>query len=384
MSISKFTGFKTYKSPTFTITCPHSGYQYEVRSLNVGEITRIKESLVTSNRLTETILDITWNVIDKDSLPEQIKNKEDFEKYTTTNDRSAIIYGIYYITFGDSKEYELTCGYCSHSFPSKINYNDFFSMNSYPYAKNVIESYKVSKVNNVIEEDTELETIIEENTIDKILEQFQGNIPVKNMPMGIAQADTNYSDFFTFLSEKGSELRISYDDIVYKLHDIRLAKEAQPVENKEVVKEDTTSEFYKNDVFTKRVEVVLPESKVLAIIKAPTIHDERILHNKLTHTNEEQLTIASDILFIEKFEEYEEGKTSPIQVISDQVDILSAYYSLPLEDRKELIDVYEREFGQYGVELTIKWTCQNMYCKEKNELEVDIINQFFRTVASSR
>jgi hypothetical protein len=382
MSISKFTGFKTYKSPTFTVTCPHSGFQYEVRSLNVGEITRIKESLITSNRLTETILDITWTVIDKDSLPEQVKNKEDFERFTTTNDRSAIIYGIYYITFGDSKEYELTCGFCSHAFPSKINYADFFSMNSYPYAKNVIESYKVSKVNNVVDEDPELENILEENTIDGVLEKFEGLIPVKDMPIGLAQADTNYNDFFEFYNKEGSDLKLDYNSVVYKLHDIRLAKESNPVEV--AATPDKDSEFYKNDAFTKRVEVILPESGVLAIIKAPTIHDERILHNRLTHTNEDQLSIASDILFIDRFEEYEAGKTSPIQVISDQTDILSAYYSLPIDDRKELIDVYEREFGQYGVELTIKWTCQNMYCKEKNELEVDIINQFFRTVAASR
>lgn len=383
MSISKFTGFKTYKSPTFTVTCPHSGFQYEVRSLNVGEITRIKESLITSNRLTETILDITWTVIDKDSLPEQVKNKEDFERFTTTNDRSAIIYGIYYITFGDSKEYELSCGFCSHTFPSKINYADFFSMNSYPYAKNVIESYKVSKVNNVVEEDPELENILEENTIDGILEKFEGLIPVKDMPIGLAQDDTNYNDFFEFYNKEASDLKLDYNSIVHKLHDIRLAKESKPVEVTTAAP-DKNSEFYKNDVFTKRIEIVLPESGVLAIIKAPTIHDERILHNRLTHTNEEQLSIASDILFIDRFEEYEAGKTSPIQVISDQTDILSAYYSLPIDDRKELIDVYEREFGQYGVELTIKWSCQNMYCKEKNELEVDIINQFFRTVAASR
>lgn len=378
MSITKFTGFKTYKAPTFTVTCPHSGYQYDVRSLNVGEITRIKESLITSNRLTEIILDITWDAIDKDTLPDQIKTKEDFEKNTTTNDRSAIIYGMYYITFGSDKEYELTCGYCSHSFTSKIDYSDFFSFTSYPYAPNVIESYKAVKADTQVE-DPEMEQILEENTIDTILSQFNGLIPIKDMPEGIARSDYNYKEFFEFYDTNKNEIKLSYNDIVNEFHKIKNIKE-----NIVTTNNTDPSNIYVNDIFNKRIEIRLPKTNILAIIKVPTIYNERILHNKLTHATEEQLSIASDVLFIDRFEEYEEGKTSPVQVISDQIDILSAYYALPIEDRKEIIRVYEDEFGKYNVNLTIKWTCQHMYCNEKNELEVDIINQFFRTIAGTR
>lgn len=380
MSITAFTGFKTWKAPSFTVTCPQSGYQYEVRSLNVGEITRIKESLITNNRLTELMLDITWDAIQKDTLPEHIKTKEDFEACTTTNDRTAIIYGIYYITFGSSKEYELTCGFCGHKAVTNIDYSDFFRILPYPKSSNIIESYKVSKVDSTENELEEMEEIIEENTINDVLKKFVGKRPPIGQPEGMARTEAGYEQFFAFFDDEATAaLKLSYDEVLNRLKTIQTK-----IENVASKKEELSNTEITNleDILNKRIEVKLNETGIITILKAPTIKNERILHNKLILNDQKQLSIATDTLFIDKFVEYEEGKQVPVQIVSDPIDILAAYYSLPKEDREQLIELYEKEFGQYGMELLIKWDC--LGCSERNELEVDIIDKFFRTVTFTR
>lgn len=378
--MSVFTGFKTYKAPVFTVTCPQSGYQFEVRGLNVGENIRIKESLITQNRLGENILDITWDVVQKETLPKHIKSKEDFAKYTTTNDRNAIIYGIYYATFGSDKEYELTCGACNSNTLAKIDYANFFDMNPYPFAQNIIESYKVAKLEGSENQSELMEAILEEDNIKSILSEFKGNIPPKGQPEGMARTEVPYSEFFTFFEANYEDIKLPYDDVINILHDIN--------KNPSLKDKLTTGEIIinsnENDIFNKRVEIKLPKSGVVVILKAPTVYEEIELFNKLTFVSEIQMNLATDVLFIDRFEEYVEGKSSPVQVIDHKTDILSAYKSLPIEDRNLIIDRYEEEFGQYDILLKIKWTCTNKNCSHVNELEVDIIAQFFRTLNGTR
>jgi hypothetical protein len=378
--MSVFTGFKTYKAPVFTVTCPQSGYQFEVRGLNVGENIRIKESLITQNRLGENVLDITWDVVQKETLPKHIKSKDDFAKFTTTNDRNAIIYGIYYATFGADKEYELSCGACNSNTLAKIDYADFFDMNPYPFAQNIIESYKVAKLEGSDNHSELMDSIIEEDSVKSILKEFTGNIPPKGQPEVMARTEAPYADFFEFFDSKSEDIKLSYDNTINILHEIN---------KKESLSEKlTTSELIvnanENDIFNKRVEIKLPKSGVVVIIKAPTVYEEIELFNKLTFVSETQMNLATDVLFIDRFEEYVDGKSSPIQVIDHKTDVLTAYKTLPIEDRNVIIDRYEEEFGQYDIRLKIKWTCTNKNCSHVNELEVDIIAQFFRTLNGTR
>lgn len=378
--MSVFTGFKTYKAPVFTVTCPQSGYQFEVRGLNVGENIRIKESLLTQNRLGENILDITWDVVQKETLPKHIKNKDDFAKFTTTNDRNAIIYGIYYATFGADKEYELTCGLCNSITSAKIDYADYFDMNPYPFAQNIIESYKVAKLENSENQSELMDSILEEEKNKSILSEYKGSLPPKGQPEEMARTEAPYSDFFTFFDANYEELKMPYNDLLNVLYELN---KKQPALDKL-----TTSELIlnanENDIFNKRVELKLPKSGIITIIKAPTVYEEIELFNKLTFVSETQMNLATDVLFIDKFEEYIDGKSSPIQVIEHKTDVLTAYKSLPIEDRNFIIDKYEEEFGQYDILLKIKWTCTNRNCSHVNELEVDIIAQFFRTINGTR
>ena len=203
-----FTGFKTYKAPTFTVTCPQSGYQFDVRGLSVGEITRMKESLITQNRLSETTLDIMWEAIDKDTLPSHINSKEIFSTYLTTNDRQAVVYGIYYMTYGSDREYELTCGDCSQKSLAKIDYSEFVHITQYPYAENVIESYKVARLEDHEEKDEVMEEVLEDTNIKAILSSYTGELPPEGQPEGLARQESRLESFFAFFDANSETLNI--------------------------------------------------------------------------------------------------------------------------------------------------------------------------------
>jgi hypothetical protein len=383
MANKRFSGFKTYKAPVFTVTCPQSGNQYEVRSLNVGEVTRIKESLITQNRISETINDILWDAVQKETLPNYIRDKEDFENYTTLNDRTALVYGLYTITFGSSKEYELMCGHCSQKSLNKIDYSNFISILQYPKSSNVVDSYIASTVNNEANVNPEMEEIVDTISIDSILSEYSGPIPSSGQPEGIARSEQEFNNFFEFIDSKKDEIKLPYVDVVQLISNLEKNKKNLKKSKKAAIPKDVTVLSNPNDILNKRVEVTLPETKILVIMKAPVMIEEIKLNNRLIMNDAEQLSIATDIIFIDRIEEYEAGSKSPVQVISDPVDILSAYYSLPIEDRKYLVAQYEEEFGKYGITININWKCPDAHCGQNNELEVDILHQFFRTVTST-
>lgn len=375
--MSVFTGFKTYKAPIYTVTCPHSGYQFDVRSLNVGEMIKLKESLVTDNKIGETILDIIWDVVEKGTLPAHIVNKSDFSNYITTNDRNAIVYGIHSITFG-SKDYSLTCGFCGSENKSKIDYSEHFNIKPYPFAENIIESYKLIKTEDSNNKNEVFEEILNEKNIKSIISEFNGSVPPVGQPEGMARIEPAFQEFFQFVDNNEVLKTIPYNDIlnVYK-----------QIKNNEVVAEkyNKTSKNKidpdKDDIFNKRLILKLPTSGVVITIKCPTLSDELNVFKRLTLNTQSQLALATDVLFIEKFEEYN-SNNELVQVIDEKIDVLNAYKLLPLQDREFIIEQYDDNFGQYGIEIPIKWTCKG--CKEVNELEVDIIAQFFRSIISTK
>ena len=378
-----FTGFKTYKAPTFTVTCPQSGYQFDVRGLSVGEITRMKESLITQNRLSETTLDIMWEAIDKDTLPSHINSKDLFAENLTTNDRQAVVYGIYYMTYGSDREYELSCGDCNQKSLAKIDYSEFVNIVQYPYSENVLESYKVARLEDHEEKDEQMESILEDTNQKAILMSFTGLVPAEGQPEGLARQESGLQEFFAFFDANSEIINLSYDEAVKKISEIKKNKEINDRVN--TVKTSTIDvDSNENDIFNRRVEIKLKKTGVVALIKAPTVKEEIELLKKLTLSNDMQIALATDTLFIDRFEEFEEGKTIPIQSIVNKTDILTAYRMLPYEDKEQIIEKYEEEFGKYGLEVNVKWKCMNKLCERMNEMEVDMVSQFFRTTLNTR
>lgn len=136
-----------------------------------------------------------------------------------------------------------------------------------------------------------------------------------------------------------------------------------------------------DDILTKRVEVNLPKTPgVKAIIKQPTLMDEWKGVKELTSTPGFTVENVTETLIIEKFvQEIEDSKN---QIIYDERgDIIDAFMALPARDRRVIYKRWHEEFGQYGIELKMKSFCTN--CGEEEIVDIDLVDQFFRSIFGS-
>jgi len=137
--------------------------------------------------------------------------------------------------------------------------------------------------------------------------------------------------------------------------------------------------FYPNDdILNKEVMVELPISKVQAYIKQPTLFDEMITFSSIGSSSAIKLDILSETLIIKRFQySPENGDTV---VYSEREDVIDAYKSLPSRDKRAIYTKYKEEFGQYGISLKMFSTC--VYCGNHEEIDIDLVTNFFRMVHS--
>lgn len=378
---SVFTGFKTVKFPEYTIITPQTGQTYNLRCLNVSEVLKIKESLITSNKVYDVISRTIWDAME--SKPDHIITYEDFLENTTTKDREAMIYGLYHSTFGDSRPYSLECGQCGNKETVSISLDKSFSSNNYPLSDTVMKSYQVSKIDNQDNVDPELENYEQQlidQTNENIYKPYPKNLaPFDGMPESVARNDEKYNAFFKELDDNGITYDQHLEGSVYgpEIYD-KLKNKNKKSNKKGENKNEVKKEKLQTDILKKRVEVTLPISKIVVHIKQPTLKDEKELVKFLSLSTDDQINSATETLIIERIEEYEEGKKSPIQVITDKNDIIKAFYMLPITDRTALIDRYEEEFGQYEITLKAEWLCSK--CDIKNNIDLNLLEQFFRAL----
>ncbi len=136
--------------------------------------------------------------------------------------------------------------------------------------------------------------------------------------------------------------------------------------------------FPDNNVLTKRVTVPLPVlQNVNAFIKQPTLYDETTSIKNLSSRPGSTLEIITECLILDHFEQNIPEKVAPI-MISEKVDIIDAYFSLPARDKRAIYDSYANEFGKYGLDLKIKTFCT--HCDNEEVVGIDIVSNFFRTL----
>lgn len=381
---SVFTGFKTVKFPSYTVICPQTGNTFDIRCLNVSEVLKIKESLITSNKMYDVISHTIWGSLE--SKPDHIVTYEDFLNNVTTKDREALIYGLYHSTFGDSRPYSLECGNCGNKETVRISLDKSFSSNNYPYSDTVMKSYQVSKIDDPENINPEMEICEQElinevnNEMNSVYKEYPKNLaPIEGMPESVARGDEKYVAFFKELDDKGITYAQHCEGSVYgpEVYE-KLKNTKNKKSNKKEVEPTKKEKKVHSDILQKRVEVELPISKIIVHIKQPTLKDEKDLIKFLSLSTDEQISSATETLIIERIEEYEPGKKSPIQVITDKNDIIKAFYMLPSMDRNALIDRYEEEFGQYEISLNAEWECNK--CDTKSTVGLNLIEQFFRAI----
>ena len=173
---------------------------------------------------------------------------------------------------------------------------------------------------------------------------------------------------------------ITYEEI--RNYDVRCSscKKEFPV----TVKASDTFNFNPypgDDILIKRIRVSLPKSKgVIAYIKQPTLEDEMEAIKNMSARPGLTIDIITETLIIEKFEQEIEGKTENISV-TERIDIVDAYRSLPAKDKRVIYEKYNEEFGKYSTELKMQVFCQ--HCGKEDVVNIDLVDNFFRMVYSS-
>lgn len=401
-----FSGFKL-DYPCYDVLTPQSGLHFSVRSMTVAEVGKLKMSLVSPNTAYKFV-----NKAMYDSLaekPEFIKDYDDFKKYVTTRDREAIMYGLYYTSFGDEKEFQTACTSCGATDDLKINMSDMFKINNYPHSVLMQTSYAVSKATGQADVDHEIEqSIAQTETITPEL------APVYKAPVATVTAST--LDVFAGDGDDGiasgdskpeglNSMRPSLQKTISNKPPVEVKEResalpqlpgfrSQPqtavldFEIEEQQKQQEIIQIKQNLLETINPNSILAKRHVLDLtcgikcyIKQPTLLDEEESLTNTAFINKDSQDILNEIMIIDRFEQYIEGQNSPNIVLTNKADIIAGYNSLLPKDKIKIFEAFQKEFGQYGLELESKHFCKS--CGAENTLSIDIMTQFFRMVSIS-
>jgi len=364
--MSEFRGFQ-FDLPSYTVITPQTGETFNVRSLTVLEVNKLKTSLVTPSKAHALVNDMLWTCLQ--NKPDHMKNSEGFKKAVSTLDREALLYGLYHVTFGDDREFHVVCTSCGNEQLIQIQLSRVFKMNAYPGSEGVKASYKVARAVDEADPDPEIEEAIaaEKQATSESAVTIGEDVAPEGMPIELAaleglqpheDGDDNDGIILTELAEESSNVKMG---------------PGEPVKV-EVGKSKS--------ILDKQIRIDLPISKIVAIIRQPSIYDEEQLLTELAFASKKQGDLVNETMIIERFEQFEESDPhKPSVVVSRRDDILWGYQSLPPRDKIKIFDKYTEEFGKYCIELTSNFECNK--CGFDNDLDVNIAVQFFRMVGIS-
>ncbi len=137
--------------------------------------------------------------------------------------------------------------------------------------------------------------------------------------------------------------------------------------------------FPENDILIRKLTIPLKlATGVSVIVRQPTLEDEQKAIKSLA-SPEFTLETVFETLIITKFIQ-ENSESSEIIEYDSRDDIIYAYRSLPSKDKRIIFEEYEKNFGQYGIELKMKGTC--VHCSNEEIINIDLVENFFRMVHS--
>jgi len=351
-----FKGFNI-SYPTYTIITPQTGDQYGVRCLTVAEFNELRHSQLSTAKAATIINDIIWKVITK--KPDHINNFKSFLANTTLIDRTALVYGVYNSTFGNDKEFGVSCQKCGNDQQIKFQLSNIFKSNPYPYSPSFVNSYKVAKVVEG-EEDPTMEYVVNKVEQEQIL----------NKKTAYDESKKQIEDIF-----KKENINFVEDEVIE-------SKGLSGFSGKSGYSQDSIEEKAKKpsimSILEKKLEVELPISKVIAVIRQPSLlHEDESLKNS-PYADVKAITLISETLVLDKlYKRYPDGSIMEAVHLDE---ILFGYKELPIDDKAEIFKAYQDNFGQYCIDLTANWNCVS--CGFGNKMELDIVNQFFRVVST--
>jgi len=115
-------------------------------------------------------------------------------------------------------------------------------------------------------------------------------------------------------------------------------------------------------------------------IRQPTIADEEEIMSTMGFSTKKNVDLIQETMIIEKMEQRDaSGKV--LEKAETRSDVLLGYQSLPPKDKEKIFDEFKDKFGKYGIELKGGYLCGK--CGADNDIEIDIVIQFFRMVGLS-
>ena len=131
------------------------------------------------------------------------------------------------------------------------------------------------------------------------------------------------------------------------------------------------------DVLTRKIPVeLLATTGVVCTIKQPTLFEEMAAIKKMAGSIDKSMDLITETLIVDKFAQTPDTG-DPIEY-TDKADIIDAYLSLPSKDKRQIHKEYRDKFGQYGIRLKMKSNC--IHCGEEEEIDLDLVANFFRMV----
>ena len=131
-----FKSFSNVKYPEYEVITPQTKLSFYIRGLTVREEERMKGSLMTPTKITEHLNKCIFESISV--LPKSITNFEDFLRIVSLKDRDALLYGLYHITYGEIRNYEVRCSNCRTEYPITVEISSTFNFTTYQ-GDNVLE-----------------------------------------------------------------------------------------------------------------------------------------------------------------------------------------------------------------------------------------------------
>ena len=131
-----FKGFQQ-KLPEYEVITPQTKNTFTVRTMNVSDEENLKGSFVVSVKMIDHLNRCIFSSLS--SMPPNIKTYEDFLEKTSTIDRESLLYGLYHITYGDIRNYDIVCGSCEKSYSVNISSSDIFSICIYPGEDDILK-----------------------------------------------------------------------------------------------------------------------------------------------------------------------------------------------------------------------------------------------------
>lgn len=368
MPINKYTqqiAGITITNPVYSINLPQTGFAYDIRGLTTSEMFAMRSSFQTK---IQALISTNKTLFDcAIQRPPNVKTLEDFKKTTTVADRDSLFYALYIMTFGEIRDFSVTCSNssCKQNQNIKLDLSKMLSFENYPYSTNLKESYKTSKALNKKTIDEEMEKII---SLEKTL-----STPPAGMPEHLARMEPRFKEYFEKLdkereaAKKGNTKKNKNTAQQQELEELKIMEDL-PVDNIE----------YNNNmsILNRKIRFKLPISNITVTYHAPTLEFEEDILQNLKYLDRQQVNLVQESMIISSIEQEEPDHS--IIAVTNRNDILEIYNNIHINDRQALIKDYHENFGKYSLALRYNWHCNS--CQQENLAELNISALFFRAV----